>query len=279
MDSNEDLAQRLAGRLRRLRKAAGLSGTLLGEQLGWTQSKISKIENGRTTPSDRDIIEWAKATNADADEMAELLAMLTEVRAEQESWENKFRRGQALTQREYDRLARKASVIRNFETAAVPGLLQTSDYARHRIMEGVRRQGANPSPAEVDRVVAARVGRSEVLRDTSKLFAFLLAEPVLRWRLAPADIQRRQFEHLLALAELPNVVVDILPFAARIEDTPQHGFIMFDDVAIAETLTSEEVCRDAKAKKYADVFAYFMTAAVSGDEARRLITAAMRVLD
>lgn len=279
MNSTDDLGLHLAGRLRTLRKAAGLSQAQMADHLDATQSKTSKIETGRVIPTERDILDWAKATDADTDTTAELLALAAEARSAEDAWDRKFRRGQSLTQQEYDRLAKGAAVVRNFETAAIPGLLQTAEYAVLRIMEGVRRQGANPSPDEIDKAARARLDRAAVLQDASKLFVFILAEPVLRWRLAPAAVLRDQLARLLTSSEMPNVTINVLPFTASLDDTPQHGFILFDDVAIAETLTSEEVCRDAKARKYADVFADFTARSVTGDEARRLIVAAMRALD
>lgn len=279
MTSTEDPGLRLAGRLRTLRKAAGLSQQRLAEQMGVSQAFVTKTETGATTPSDdRDVLTWAKVTGADTDEVAFLLGLLSEARSLQTSWEVKFRRGQAVTQSEYERLARNASTIRNFETAAIPGVLQTAEYARHRVLEG-QRQDADQSPAAIDEALSARVKRAAVLRDTSKVFVFLLAEPVLRWRLAPVDILRGQLAHLLTVSELPHVTLAVLPFAAQLADTPQHGFVMYDDLAIAETLTSEEVRGGKLGKKYADLFADFMSVAVSGDEARRLIVAAMRALD
>lgn len=276
MSNNDERELRLAGRLRAFRKAAGLSGVQLGAQLGWTQSKVSKIELGRTLPSADDVAAWAGATMAAETDARELINLLDEIRAARHEWQHKFRRGQAVTQEEYDRLARESTLVRNFETAAVPGLLQTAAYARFRTLEGVRRQGASPDPAKVEASVAARIQRAQVLFDGGRRFEFLLAEPVLLWRLAPADVMRSQLTRLITLSELPNVELAVLPFEARLHDTPQHGFIMFDDLAVIETLSSEErYPGDDEAAKYLGLFDYFMGTALRADEARARIAGAV----
>jgi transcriptional regulator with XRE-family HTH domain len=279
LNKDDERTARLAGRLRDFRDAVSLSGMELAAHLGCTQSKITKIETGRTMPSDADVTRWLTVTGASQDELAEMLALLSEIRVAKQEWQVKFRRGQAVTQQEYDEMARNAKLVRNFETAAIPGLLQTVDYGRYRTLEGVRRQGADPDPAKVEESVAARAQRGQVLFDTSRRFEFLIAEPVLRWRLAPPPVLRSQFTRLITLSELPNVDLAILPFAADLEDTPQHGFILFDDLAVIETLSNEEKYPgDDKAEKYLDLFTYFMAHAATGDEARGLIAAATEAL-
>ncbi len=278
MNSSEELAKRLAGRLRDLRKAAGLSQAKLADLLGATQSKVTKIESGRTTPSVSDLDEWAKATKAASDERTEVAALLHDLEAGRREWRAKFRRGQHLTQREYDQMARESKLVRNFETAAVPGLLQIPDYARLRVLEG-QRQGASPDPEEIAKAVAGRLKRAEALYDTSRTFEFLIAEPVFHWRLAPAPVLRAQFTRIITLADLPNVSVSVLPYDADLRDTPQHGFILFDDLAVVETLSNEEKYPgDDKAEQYLSLFTDFMALAKHGLDAQRHIEAAARTL-
>ncbi|MFJ8582059.1 helix-turn-helix domain-containing protein [Micromonospora sp. NPDC093277] len=62
----------LAAQLRDLREEAGLSTTRLAATLGWSQSKVSKIENRHTKPSVSDVQAWTAATNAPNDVTTEL---------------------------------------------------------------------------------------------------------------------------------------------------------------------------------------------------------------
>jgi len=51
----------LGTHLRALRRAAGLNGKELAEQMAWTASKVSKLELGQQTPTTADLIAWARA--------------------------------------------------------------------------------------------------------------------------------------------------------------------------------------------------------------------------
>lgn len=64
MREEDEDRRRAAAVLRGLRADAGLSTTQLAERLGWSQSKVSKTELGRTTPSPEDADAWARATDA-----------------------------------------------------------------------------------------------------------------------------------------------------------------------------------------------------------------------
>lgn len=52
----------LGARLGELRQEAGLSGTELARRAGWHQTTISKIEYGKTKPSDADVRTWCSLT-------------------------------------------------------------------------------------------------------------------------------------------------------------------------------------------------------------------------
>src|SRR5437764_12356763 len=92
--------RRLSAFLKDLRARARLSGEQLGATLGWSQSKVSKIENGRTKPSSADIEAWAEATGATAAQRAELLELAETVADEVRSWSTAHAAGIAQRQRE-----------------------------------------------------------------------------------------------------------------------------------------------------------------------------------
>jgi len=54
----------LGHRLRDLRKDAGLTGRQLALAAGWHNSKVSKIEYGRQTPTEDDIRLWCRETDS-----------------------------------------------------------------------------------------------------------------------------------------------------------------------------------------------------------------------
>src|SRR5439155_13154410 len=179
------------------RRAAGLTGTRLAHDHGWTQSKVSKIETGRQMPTDEDVVAWARTCKADHPSTEALLALLHEAQGIHREWKQQVRLGQPAIQRNYDELTGKATTIRNFEVVYIPGLLQTADYARCRIAEGVRLHGA--SAEEIEAATAERMRRQQLLYDTSKRFEFVMTEAALRFLLCPRAAMLAQLDRLLAL--------------------------------------------------------------------------------
>lgn len=265
----------LAERLQRLRKTAGLTGDQLAERAGWTRAKVPKIENGRQMPTEADIQAWTEITGT-PESTAELLAMLAEAQAVHREWRHKLRSGQATLQVEYDELVRDAARIRNFEIMLVPGLLQTPEYARYRALEAVRVHGASPDGVEA--TITARMKRGEVLYDSSKAFEFIITEAALRYLLCPPAVMIGQFDRLMVTSRMPNVKLGIIPPGVELAIAPMIGYIIVDDVALAETFTSMETYQGAEAAKYAEIFDALMAESVTGDDARRLITLAAEEL-
>ncbi|MFB9574525.1 helix-turn-helix domain-containing protein [Streptomyces yanii] len=78
----------LGARLRELRASRPgrpLTGSELAASLGWTQSKISKLENGRQTATPEDLRLWAVATGH-LDTYDELHARLQGFESHVRSW-------------------------------------------------------------------------------------------------------------------------------------------------------------------------------------------------
>lgn len=129
--TEESPRKQLSNRLRLLRVRAGLTGERMP---GFTQSKVSRLETGRTTPSLADIEAWTRATNASAEEITELAGLVEQLATSATSWRILHRLGLAEKQREIAELEREARHVRTFQPTMIPGLLQVADYAR-RVIE------------------------------------------------------------------------------------------------------------------------------------------------
>lgn len=283
MRSIEDLLTRPAGlatRLATLRAQSGLTGEQLARRLGtgWTESKISKIGRGKQLPTAEEVDAWARACGADATVVVELQGLLVEATSHHRENRIRMRLGQAPIQRDYDEMARKATSIRNAEVSFVPGLLQVQGYVRARMEENVRLYGADPN--EVEAAVAARIRRQEVLYDNSKRFEFVLSEACLRLLICSADVMAAQLDRLLGLAtgSLSHVTLGIIPFGIQLSVTPQSSFILFDDMAAVETLVGDTFHHGTEAATYAAAMDELMAEARTGEDARRLILAALEAL-
>lgn len=262
----------LAERLTQLREAAGLTGDQLAERLGWrSRSKIPKLENGRQMPSETDLRQWADATGVQ-DALDELLRLREAAVANHQQWRHALRDGHAAVQTSFDQLVRSAARVRSIQTVMVPGLLQTPDYARCRVLETVRVHGT--SPDEVDETVAARMRRQEVLYDTGKQFEFIILEAAFRHLLCSPDVMRGQLDRLQSIIGMPNIRLGIIPEGRELSITPMLGFLMADDVVVAETFTSADTLRGEEAAKWGEIMDLMWPDAVEGEEARRVITRA-----
>lgn len=264
----------IAPRLRELREAAGLTQPDLAGMLGWPQSKVSKIENGKQVPTAADVAAWVRVCRGSEDTILELQAALEEAEEIRREWRQQARRSQVGIQHDYDQLARNATVIRNFENIWVPGLLQTAGYAQYRALEGVDLHEANPD--EVPATVAARMERKSVLYEGGRRFEFVILEEVLRRLVCPPDVMLSQLAHLDLIASgLPGVTLGVIPLAAELKRSPQHGFVLFDDIAIVENYVEELTYRRESAAKLSRVMDDLAAEALFGADARPLIARAM----
>lgn len=261
-------------RLRELRQAARMNGRQLAELLGWPASKISKLENGRQTPTDDDLRAWADAAGA-PQAAEELLAALHTLEVQHAEWQRQLKAGLRTHQAELADLDEKTRHFRAFEPMVVPGLLQTAEYARARLAEGVR---VFKVPNDVDAAVRARVQRQEILYRRDKAFHFVLTEAALRLRLCAVDVMLAQLDRLVALSALRNVKLGIVPFETRYRVAPWHGFWLLDDERVmVETYSAElNLAQPQEIALYTAVFDQLAATASYGGDARAIIT---RVID
>lgn len=267
----------LASQLRDLRLAAGLTGTAMAGKLGWTQSKISKIETGRQMPTEDDVLAWTRACRATKAITQTLLSALAEAQGLHREWRQQVRLGQAAIQRNYDELARRATTIRNAEIIYIPGLLQNADYARCRIEEGIRLHGAGSD--EVQDATAQRMQRQQILYDTTKTFEFVITEAALRLLLCSRATMLAQLDRLLALTGLAHVRLGIIPFGVELPTAPQNSFILFDNtLAVVETFVGETMYHADEAAAYATAMDNLANEAWYDEAARQLILDAAQYL-
>jgi hypothetical protein len=114
--------------------------------------------------------------------------------------------------------------IRTYEIQVIPGLLQTEDYARAIISQALERRPAD----EIDRWVSVRLQRQRVLTrpNPPRLWA-VVDEAALRRQIGGREVMRGQLEHLLAMAKLPNVTLQLMPFHAGGHPAQGGAFVIF----------------------------------------------------
>jgi transcriptional regulator with XRE-family HTH domain len=153
--SVDEARNALGRRLRELRQQTELTGKQLAELLSWPPSKVSKLENGRQTPTDDDILAWTRATGREG-EAGALLASLHTLEVQHAEWQRLLKGGMRVHQVELAEQDQKAKLYRVFESAAIPGLLQTPEYARARFAQAVM---VHKTSNDINEAVRARMQR------------------------------------------------------------------------------------------------------------------------
>jgi len=199
----------VGAQLRRLREAAGITRDDAGYVIRASGSKISRLELGKVGFKERDIEDLLTHYGVtDPRERDPLLALARD--ANLPGWWHNYDDVLAPWFETYVGLEEAASLIRTYEVQFIPGLLQTEDYARAVTIAG----RPDLPPDEVERRVNLRMRRQHVLTretDPPRLWA-VIDEGALRRPIGGSRVMKAQLEHLLAIRELKNVTIQIMPF-------------------------------------------------------------------
>ncbi|MFF3503686.1 helix-turn-helix domain-containing protein [Streptomyces sp. NPDC003247] len=269
--------EELGRRLRELRvesPAGRLTGVQLAQRLGWQQSKISKLENGRQTPTDDDLRAWAVATGQ-PDVFAELRARLKGFESHIRSWRRQLAAGHGPVQETWNNLVSDAQTMHAVSNAAVSGMLQTADYARHVFEHHAALQNTLP---DTEVAVRARMKRQEWLYRPGKRLNLLMHESVLWARICPPDVLAAQLDRLLGVVGMDTVRMGILPLDAPLRLSLGNSFCMLDErLVVVEDWHAELWLDDAETiALYRRVWDAFADAAVFGVDAQQVIARVRR---
>jgi len=274
--SLDEARNALGKRLRELRQQAGLSGKELAESLSWVGSKVSKIENGKQTPTDQDIRAWTCVTNA-GDQADSLLAALHNLELQHAEWQRLLKAGMKSHQLSLSQQDEKTRLFRGFENTVVPGLVQTPEYARARFAQVVL---VHNVPNDINEAVKQRMQRQEMLYRPDKRFHIIITESVLRYRLVSPDIMLGQLDRLMAISSMRNIKLGVIDFKTQYVTDPRHGFWLLDsDLVRVETYSAELNLRQPQeVALYSRIFEQHAAVASYGAAARAIISRAMEEL-
>jgi hypothetical protein len=249
--------RRLAGILRQLRAESGKSAAEVARSLSWGDTKPLYLENGhaeRPDPNDVALL-CDKVYGVTGAQREDLIQLAKDGRLR--GWWHSYSKMLSRIYTTFIGLEAEASKIKSFEVGVLPGLLQTEDYARALIVGG----SPKISPAEVDSRVKVRMQRQDILTgsDPAHLWA-VVDEAAIRRAVGGPDVMRAQLEHLLELMELPNVMLQVLPFNAGAHPGVAGPFtiLQFADAADApaayvETIAGELFVEE-EVEQYAAAF-------------------------
>lgn len=198
----------VGARLRRLREAKQISLEEAGHVIRASHSKISRLETGRVSFKDRDIVDLLTHYGVTDKPEREKLRELAN-RANVHGWWHDYSDVLPGWFEEYVGLEHAASQIRAYEVQFVPGLLQTEDYARAVILLRYS------NPREVNRRVSLRMARQAMLTGPqSPSLWVVLDEAALKRPIGGPSVMRAQLKQVIEMSQRPNVTIQIMPFKA-----------------------------------------------------------------
>lgn len=214
-----------------------MSGKVLAKKIHMSQSAISRIETGRTTPTVADVERILHGLDADEQTRADILALARIARTSYTSVRALAIAGLHREQETLASLATSSQRVRMFLPATPAGLLQVPDYARAVITPTVKGRPAR----DIEKMLAARLASQSVLDDPERRFTFLLTESAVRWRRAPLPAMAEQCVHMADLVQQPNIDLAVLPLTANVPISPLTSFVVYDQRMVTCELPSGTV--------------------------------------
>jgi hypothetical protein len=152
-------------------------------------------------------------------------------------------------------LEAEASSITYYETCAVPGILQTREYAR-AILRGVLPEIKEDVLAER---VDARMRRQDLLnRRTPPHHWILMDESVLHRHVGGARVMHDQLLQVREACELPHVTIQVIPFSVGAHVGFNTSFTLLEvfDPGVPDIVHVEAVTRMEYLEKPSDLTRY-----------------------
>ncbi|MFG1606192.1 helix-turn-helix domain-containing protein [Actinoplanes sp. NPDC049265] len=205
--------RRLGAELKRCREAAGLTQEAVSRHFEWNTAKLTRIETARVAVTARDVRDlltlYGRHDESYRDAMVELARL-----SKERSWWTDYK--DVLRPGNFVGLEAGAATMRVFEPVVVPGLLQTEAYIR-----ALMRSGSDVPREVMDRRVKLRLHRQVRLSGPNPLeLVALVDESVVRRNIGGKDVMRKQLQHIVDMAQSPNVTIRILPL-----DFGEHLFL------------------------------------------------------
>ncbi|MEV6593583.1 helix-turn-helix domain-containing protein [Streptomyces acidicola] len=210
--------RRLGLELKHLREQAGLTAAEAAERIDMGRVQLSQIETAKTsilTPRLRELCDLYGCTDKDY-----IDALVAVSEATGKGWWSAHRKRRSLDALNTAELEASCTALRMHQSLFIPGLFQTSDYARAIFASpGLgfeRSEGA----------LEFRMERQKVLtREDPPTVRAVIHESALHMRFGGAKVLREQLLHLVELARLPHITIQIYPFSAQAYGALSGNFV------------------------------------------------------
>jgi len=270
--------RRLAAELRRLRGSH--TGTTVAKALGWSPAKVSRYELGQGTFPLEEIEKLLDYYGVIEPRRAQLLALAAE--ANEPAWWYDYADALSPEYLEFIGLEAEAASELVWQVTAIPGLLQTEEYAR--VIHTAHQQVVLDPPGLFERRTAVRMIRQQVLtsRNPPLELSAVIDEAVLLRKVGSEEVMLQQLLHLAEVSRLPNVVLRILPLDSEMS-LMADSFLVFgfspDDESgkLGDVVSTEGVTDELRIEGESDTYMFrlifnaFANAALSAEASRELI--------
>jgi hypothetical protein len=242
-------------------------------RLGWSESKLSRIEGGKLNISASDLDRLVSTYSATEADRARLTALADQQR--RPAWWEPYTDALTDPYEAYIAAESRATAIMNYQAQVVPGLLQTAEYAF-----AVIQADSTPHDAEtINRRVQVRMARKAVLiREPQPRLHIVLDEAVLARPIGGVDVFKRQMLSLLEASERPNVDIQVLSFGIGAHHALAGSFTILKfsegspSLAYSEGLTGGVVRDDpTEVDAYYESFSSISAVALNHEDSRAVI--------
>ena len=273
--------RRLGAALRRLREGSGMSLEAVAQELGWSTSKISRIELAKIAVTPADVRALLSVLDALSEEVEILVSLAGEDR--QPGWWRQYAEVLPPWFEGYLSLESEAARLLAYESEVVPGLLQTEQYAA----EIFRYSSYTQLPDEAARAAELRRSRQVRLVGPDPIFLdVVINEGALRRVVGGREVMCAQLTRLIEATEVPNVALRVLPFAAGAHPGVDGSFTVleFADPSNPRIIYLDRMTNSEYIDGLRDVAAYrhaherLRASALSVSDSREMINSLLREL-
>ncbi|MEV4348129.1 helix-turn-helix transcriptional regulator [Actinoplanes sp. NPDC049596] len=263
--------RRLGVELRRHREAARITIDMVAERLGCSTSKVSRIETGHTSATPADVGAMLDIYRVTAVVKQELVQIAREAR--QKGWWHPF---STVLSGAYVGLEAATRSIRTYEQQVIPGLLQSEEYA----IAMIRAARLGDNDQEIAQRVRVRMERQSLLIQDDPIDLWVVLDEAVVSRPVGGDaVMRDQLAKLINAARLPNVTLQILPFAVGAHAGMDSTFAILEfeeegdaDVVYIDNATGGLFLEKAEELgKYISIFESIRTTALPPEESIEMI--------
>ena len=263
----------LGALLRAFRQDRGMTVEQVAELLLCSPSKVSRMETGQRGATARDIRDLCEIYGVtDGEQVRRLVSLARE--GKQQGWWQSHELDYFAT---YVGLEEAATALWCYQSSIVFGLLQTVDYAQAMYKASLP---AEFTPERADELIKVRLRRQQVLtRERPVRLMVLFDEAMLHRVVGGPEVMRAQIDHLVEVANLPNVTLGVIPYAAGAHPAMESMFNIMDFGEVASSVVYVEglmgwlyLERPQEVERYRQIFEYLRGMALGKEDTIELLS-------